>query len=56
MQKLYQKDQETIKSFKTFHKNYGKSSQSNVIDKNEYESLCNSFTEILNETTIEFFL
>ena len=39
--KLYERDQNTIKSF---DKLYRKSLQDNVIDKNEYESLCNSFT------------
>ena len=36
----YDKDQNTIKSF---DKLYRKSLQDNVIDKNEYESLCNIF-------------
>ena len=40
--KLYERDQLTIKSF---DKLYRKSLQDNVIDKNEYESLCNIFTK-----------
>ena len=39
--KQYERDQNTIKSF---DKLYRKSLQDNVIDKNEYESLCNVFT------------
>ena len=39
--KEYEKDQKTIKSF---DKLYRKSLQDNVIDKTEYESLCNFFT------------
>ena len=39
--KQYEKDQQTIKSF---DKLYRKSLQDNVIDKNEYDSLCNIFT------------
>ena len=38
--KQYEKDQLTIKSF---DKLYRKSLQDNVIDKNEYERLCNNF-------------
>ena len=38
--KLYEKDQQTIKSF---DKLYRKSLQDNVIDKTEYDSLCNIF-------------
>ena len=40
--KQYGKDQQTIKSF---NKSYKKFLQGNIIDKNEYESLCNIFTE-----------
>ena len=40
--KIYERDQNTIKSF---DKLYRKSLQDNVIDKNEYESLCNIFTK-----------
>ena len=40
--KQYDRDQQT---FKTFDKLYRKSLQDNIIDKNEYESLCNVFTK-----------
>ena len=40
--KQYDRDQQTIKSF---DKLYRKSLQDNVIDKTEYESLCNIFTK-----------
>ena len=39
--KQYEKDQQAIKSFDKLNR---KSLQGNVIDKNEYESLCNIFT------------
>ena len=45
--KLYEKDQQTIKSF---DKLYRKSLQDNMIDKNEYESLCNISTRYVDET------
>ena len=45
--KQYEKDEQTIKSF---DKIYRKSLQDNVIDKTEYESLCNIFTEYFDET------
>ena len=32
-----------------------KSSQDNVTDKNEYESLCNTFTKFVDEKRNEFF-
>ena len=51
--KQYEKDQQTIKSF---DKLYRKSLQENVIDKNEYERLCNVFTEYVDETKNRFFL
>ena len=51
--KLYEKDQRTIKSF---DKIYRKSLQDNIIDKNEYESLCNIFTTYVDETKNESFL
>ena len=41
VEKLYERDQQTTKSF---HKLYRRSIQENIIDKNEYESLCNIFT------------
>ena len=51
--KLYEKDQLNLKSF---NKLYRKSLQDNVIDKTEYESLCNHFTKYVDETKIESFL
>ena len=51
--KQYEKDQQTIKSF---DKLYRKSLQDNVIDKTEYESLCNIFTKYTNENKNESFL
>ena len=51
--KLYERDQNTIKSF---DKLYRKSLQDNVIDKAEYESLCNFFTKYVNENKNESFL
>ena len=50
--KQYEKDQQTIKSL---DKVYRKTLQDNVIDKNEYESLCNIFTKFLLEIKIESF-
>ena len=43
--KQYEKDQQTIKSF---DKLYRKSLQDNVIDKTEYNSLCNIFTKYVD--------
>ena len=51
--KLYERDQQTIKSF---DKLYRKSLQDNVIDKNEYECLCDTFTKYADETKNESFL
>ena len=51
--KQYEKDQNTIKSF---DKLYRKSLQDNVIDINEYESLCNIFTKYVDENRNESFL
>ena len=51
--KQYERDQNTIKSFK---KLYRKSLQDNVIDKTEYESLCNIFTRYVDENKNESFL
>ena len=51
--KLYERDQQTIKSF---DKLYRKSLQDNVIDKTEYESLCNIFTKYIDENKNESFL
>ena len=51
--KHYERDQQTIKSF---DKLYRKSLQDNVIDKTEYESLCNIFTRYVDENKNEPFL
>ena len=51
--KQYERDQNTIKSF---DKLYRKSLQDNIIDKNEYESLCNSFTKYVDENKNGSFL
>ena len=51
--KLYERDQQTIKSFDNIYRN---SFQDNIIDKNEYESLCNVFNNCLDETKKESFL
>ena len=51
--KLYEIDQNTIKSF---DKLYRKSLQDNIIDKTEYESLCNIFTRYVDGNKNESFL
>ena len=51
--KQYERDQQTIKSF---DKLYRKSLQDNVIDKTEYESLCNIFTRYVDENKNGSFL
>ena len=51
--KLYEKDQQTIKSF---DKLYRKSLQDLLIDKSEYERLCNIFSKYADETKNESFL
>ena len=51
--KQYDRDQLTIKSFDKLYRN---SLQDNVINKNEYESLCNNFTEYLDGNKSESFL
>ena len=51
--KLYERDQNTIKSF---DKLYRKSLQDNVIDKTEYDGLCNIFTRYPDENKNESFL
>ena len=51
--KLYERDQNTIKSF---DKLYRKSLQDNVIDKTEYESLRNIFTRYVDQNKDESFL
>ena len=50
---LYERDQQTIKSF---DKLYRKSLPDNVIDKTEYDSLCNIFTKNIDENKNEYFL
>ena len=51
--KQYEKDQNTIKSFDNL---YRKSLQDNIIDKTEYDSLCNFFTRYVDENKNESFL
>ena len=51
--KQYENDEQTIKFF---DKLYRKSLQDNIIDKNEYESLCTIFTEYVDQTKNESFL
>ena len=51
--KLFERDQQTIKSF---DKLYGKALQDNAIDKTEYDSLCNLFTKYVDENKNESFL
>ena len=51
--KQYERDQNTIKSF---DKLYRESLQDNVIDKTEYDSLCNIFTRYVDENQNESFL
>ena len=51
--KLYERDQQTIKSFDEL---YRKSLQDNLIDKNEYETLCDIFTKYVDENKKESFL
>ena len=51
--KQYERAQNTIKSF---DKLYRKSLQDNIMDKNEYESLCNVFTKYVDENKNESFL
>ena len=50
---LYEKDQNTIKSFDNL---YRKTLPDNVIDKTEYDSLCNIFIEYIDENKNETFL
>ena len=50
--KLYERDQNTIKSF---DKLYRKSLEDNVIDKTEYDSLCNIFTRYVDEKKMKLF-
>ena len=53
LKKLYERDQKT---FKSFDKLYRKSLQDNVIDKTQYESLCNIFTGYVDENKNKSFL
>ena len=50
--KQYEKDQQTIKSF---DKLYRKSLQDNIIDRTEYESLCNFLTKYIDENKKNLF-
>ena len=51
--KQYERDQNIIKSFDNL---YRKSLQDDVIDKTEYDSLCNIFTKYVDENKNESFL
>ena len=51
--KQYERDQQTIKFFDNLYRN---SLQDNVIDKIEYDSLCNNFTKYVDENKNESFL
>ena len=51
--KQYERDQLTIKSF---DKLYRKSLQDNIIDKTEYDSLCNFFTKYVDQNKNKSFL
>ena len=51
--KQYERDQQTIKSFAKLNR---KSLKDNVIDKTEYESLCNIFTRCIDENKNKSFL
>ena len=51
--KQYEKDQQTIKFFDNL---YRKSLQDNIIDKTEYESLCNILTKNIEENKNGSFL
>ena len=50
--KQYKRDQQTIKSF---DKLYRKSLLDNIIDKTEYENLCNIFTKYVDERKMNLF-
>ena len=51
--KLYERDQKTIKFFDKF---YRKSLQDDIINKTDYESLCNIFFKYVDENKNEYFL
>ena len=50
--KQYERDQQTIKYF---DKLYRKTLRDKVLDKNEFESLCITFTKHVNETNMNLF-
>ena len=50
--KQNERDQNTIKSFDKLHR---KSLQDNVIDKNEYDSLCNILLDMLTKIKMDLF-
>ena len=50
--KQYERDQQAVKYFDKFYK---KSLQDSIIDKTEYESLCNIFTKYVDENENESF-
>ena len=52
-EKQYERDLQTVKYFDEL---YRKPLKDNVIDKNEYESLCNIFTKYVDENKNESFL
>ena len=52
-QKLYERDRQTIKSFDNL---YRKSAQDNLIDKTEYECLCNISTKYVDGNKKEYLL
>ena len=51
--KQYERDQNTIKSFDKLYRKY---LQDNLIDKTEYECLCNIFTKYVDQNKNESFL
>ena len=50
--KQYEKDQQRIRSFANFCRKF---LQDNIIDKSDYESVCNVYTKYIDETKNEFF-
>ena len=54
--KQYERDQQTKKSFDNLYRKSRKSLQDNVIDKTEYESLCNVFIRYIDENKSGAFL
>ena len=51
--KVYERDQQTIKSFDKLYRNL---LQDNIIDKTEYENFCNIFTKYVDENKNGSFL